>query len=110
MSRNCAQRKRAIVPTERWKAEPHKRPPKTLRRIAVPMTTAEFLAVLDDIRGRVAAGDSWEGHIEWMLPAGPTPDNPQIEIEPEVEFHVRGMYRVGNLDGQGGYQQIGGFS
>jgi hypothetical protein len=102
------------MPTEKWKAEPNKRPkhdphPVPMRQVPVPMTTAQFLAVLDDIRGRVAVGDSWEGSIEWMLPAGPTPDNPQVEIEPDVEFEVRGMYRIGNLEGQGGYRVIGEF-
>ena len=88
------------MPTEKWKAEPHKRP-KTLQHVPVPLTLAEFLAVLDDMRGRVAAGDSWEGHIEYSMPD---------ENDPmDVQFHVRGMYRIGNLEGQGGYRQVGGF-
>jgi hypothetical protein len=59
----------------------------------------EFLAILDDIRDRVARGDSWEGHIEWMIPEDPA-------ALPR-DLAVRGAYRVGNLHGQGGMRMIG---
>jgi len=59
----------------------------------------ELLAVLDDIRLRVAAGDSFEGSIEWMIPEDPSA-GPR-------DFAVRASYRVGNLQGQGGMRMIG---
>ena len=89
------------MPTEKWKAEPHKKPQRSMQQVAVPMTTAQFLIYLDDIRGRVAAGDSWEGHLEYLMP--------DQGDDPDVQFRVRGMYRIGNLEGQGGYRMIGEF-
>ena len=61
------------------------------------MTKAELLDVLDDIRARVDAGDSFEGWINWTMPSD---DNLH-------QFDVAAGYRVGNLQGQGGFRMIG---
>jgi hypothetical protein len=63
------------------------------------MTTSEFLDVLDDIRGRVAEGDSFEGYVEYVIPEKPRDG---------VTFDVRAGYRVGNSMGQGGFRLIEG--
>ena len=61
------------------------------------ISQADFVALLDEIRTAVAAGDSWEGRISYSamdadLQAG--------------EFRVEGAYRIGNLHGQGGVRLI----
>lgn len=61
----------------------------------INLTRAELLDVLDDLRDRVAAGDSLEGSFEYMLPE----DGPG--------YDVRASYRVGNLQGQGGMRIVG---
>jgi hypothetical protein len=71
-----------------------------LRFLPVPMTKDELLAVLDDMRERVAAGDSFEGFLNYLIP-----DEPD-----KAEFAVEARYRVGNLDGQGGMRMIGEWS
>ncbi|MFF8784729.1 hypothetical protein [Streptomyces sp. NPDC015125] len=59
------------------------------------MNREELVAGLDDIRDRVAAGDSLEGHIRYSLtPAG-------------QGYEVDGLYRTGQLLGQGGAIIIG---
>jgi hypothetical protein len=65
----------------------------------VTITRDELLAILDDIRARVATGDSFEGHVEWMIPG-----DPGASLE---DFDVRAGYRTGNLQGQGGMRVIG---
>ncbi|GAB3977420.1 hypothetical protein GCM10029978_067080 [Actinoallomurus acanthiterrae] len=65
-------------------------------RNPVEMSREELLAVLDQIRAGVAAGDSLEGGIEYLMPAPGS----------AAEFAVRGGYRVGNTHGQGGYVHI----
>jgi hypothetical protein len=60
------------------------------------MDRDELVALLDDIRNRVAAGDSLEGHIQYLL--GGSLERP---------FQVAGLYRIGNRDGQGGARLIG---
>lgn len=69
------------------------------RMIPVNMSQRDLLAVLDDIRARIAEGDSFEGHIEWLMPMD---DN-----APARSFDVRASYRVGNTMGQGGMRMIG---
>jgi hypothetical protein len=64
-----------------------------------PMTRHELLALLDDIRRRVEAGDSFEGFINYLMPTE--------DVAPDVEFMVEARYRVGNLQGQGGMRMIG---
>ncbi|MEU0665711.1 hypothetical protein ABZ508_26495 [Streptomyces lavendulocolor] len=61
------------------------------------MSREELLSLLDDIRDRVAAGDSFEGHIQYLIPDRPA----------EHPFDVAAMYRVGNLLGQGGCVLVG---
>lgn len=61
------------------------------------MTTKDFLDVLDDIRERVANGDSFEGYVEYVIP-----DTPREG----VTFDVRAGYRVGNSMGQGGFRLV----
>lgn len=63
------------------------------------LTRDEFVAVLEDITECVRAGDSWEGHIEWVFPFADS-DDPD-------SFDVRGVWRVGNLLGQGGVRTVG---
>lgn len=65
----------------------------------VIISQAALLSALDDIRYRVALGDSLEGSIEWLMPEGP-------EAGPR-DFAVRAAWRVGNLQGQGGMRMIG---
>lgn len=63
----------------------------------VSMTKDQLLAVLDDIRAGVAAGDSFEGSIEYLMP-GP--------LGLGGDFAVRASYRIGNTMGQGGLRVI----
>lgn len=79
--------------------------PGSLRHVPAPLTLAQLLDVLDDIRARVAAGDSFEGNLEYLMPY---PDESHPDGYPdEVEFLVKGNYRVGNTMGQGGMRLIG---
>lgn len=64
----------------------------------VYLSTEAFLAVLDDIRNRVAAGDSFEGFVQYLLPE---------EDDPPEGFRVMARWRVGNLEGQGGMRVVG---
>lgn len=63
----------------------------------VPMSKDQLLAVLDDIRAHVAANDSFEGSIEYLMPEEPGEG---------VDFDVRAGYRIGNSVGQGGFRLI----
>jgi hypothetical protein len=65
----------------------------------VGMTVTQFLAVLDDIRDRVAVADSFEGWVEYLMPDS---------LDNGVRFDVRAGYRVGNSQGQGGFRMIQG--
>lgn len=62
------------------------------------ITHDELLGILDDIRLRVATGDSFEGSIEWMIPEAPAGAR---------DFAVRASYRIGNSLGQGGMRLVG---
>jgi len=53
----------------------------------------DLLQVIDDIRFRVAQGDSFEGYLNYLLPE---------EDDPPDGFRVEARYRIGNLQGQGG--------
>lgn len=57
----------------------------------------ELLAVLRDIVRGVESGDTLEGNFEFLLDYDKGADG----------WEVRATYRIGNLDGQGGYQMIG---
>lgn len=69
----------------------------------VPMTKETLLALLDDIRAHVDAGDSMEGSLEYLMPW----DEEKNEIIEGADFVVRAAYRIGNLQGQGGMRLIG---
>jgi hypothetical protein len=57
-----------------------------------------FVALLDDVRQRVASGDSFEGSLSYEFPwDGDEPKG----------FRVRASYRIGNSEGQGGMRMIG---
>lgn len=60
------------------------------------MGREELLALIDDIRERVAAGDSFEGKLQYLL--GADADRP---------FEVAALYRTGNRLGQGGTRLVG---
>lgn len=58
------------------------------------LTKEQLVVILRDIAQRVAGGDSLEGNISYSVFEG--------------DFHVNGVYRLGNLQGQGGCRVIGG--
>ena len=61
------------------------------------MGRTELLSLLDDIRARVASGDSLEGNLQYLLADGDAP----------YPYDVAATYRVGNRMGQGGCILIG---
>jgi hypothetical protein len=67
-----------------------------------PMTKAQLLEVIDDIRMRVEAGDSYEGFLNYLMPY-----DDDMEIIDGADFVVEARYRVGNLQGQGGMRMVG---
>lgn len=69
----------------------------------LPMSYGELADVLDDIAAHVRAGDSFEGNLEYLMPE-PEDGRPDGSV-PDVM--VRGVYRVGNLAGQGGMRMVG---
>lgn len=59
------------------------------------MTREELVALLDDIRDRVAAGDSLEGKLQYSVtPVG-------------QHYEVGALYRIGQLLGQGSTVLVG---
>ncbi|MBT2467791.1 hypothetical protein J7E97_07875 [Streptomyces sp. ISL-66] len=60
------------------------------------MTRDQLVALLDDIRDRVASGDSFEGRLQYLL--GTDASRP---------FEVAALYRIDNLLGQGSTRIIG---
>jgi hypothetical protein len=75
--------------------------------IPQPMTKEQLLVVLDDIRAHVEADDSFEGHLEYLMPWSSDIGDPETD-GPEIDFRVRAGYRVGNQGGsQGGFRMIG---
>lgn len=66
----------------------------------VYLTRDQFVDVLTDLLERVKMGDSYEGYVEYLMPEeGDDPDG----------FRVKAGYRIGNLQGQGGYRHVGTF-
>ncbi|RXS78879.1 hypothetical protein EST92_19800 [Streptomyces sp. TM32] len=59
------------------------------------MTREELVALLDDFRDRVAAGDSLEGKLQYSLP--PVGQH----------YEVGALYRIGQLLGQGSTTIVG---
>jgi len=69
-----------------------------MRLVPEYLTREQLLGILSDISQRVAAGDSFEGYLNYLLPdEGDDPDG----------FRVEARYRVGNLQGQGGMKIVG---
>jgi hypothetical protein len=66
------------------------------------MSKVSLLALLDDIRTHVEAGDSLEGSLEYTMPF-----DADGEIIENADFVVRAVYRVGNLQGQGSMRLVG---
>ncbi|WP_158813198.1 hypothetical protein [Streptomyces rimosus] len=62
------------------------------------MSRGDLVALLDDIRARVATGDSFEGNLQYLMPQADDAEHP---------FDVAATYRVGNSMGQGGAVIIG---
>lgn len=60
------------------------------------MSREELISLLDDIRERVASGDSFEGKVQYLLGA-----------EPGKPFEVAALYRIGNRLGQGSTRLVG---
>jgi hypothetical protein len=55
----------------------------------------KLVKLLEDILAGVKSGDTLEGNIEFLMA-----DDPEY-------WDVRGTYRIGNLQGQGGVRMIG---
>jgi hypothetical protein len=73
----------------------------------VYLTVDELVALLDDLRTRVAAGDSFEGSIEYTMPWSVELGDPEDDPSGQPGFRVRAAYRVGNTMGQGGMVMVG---
>lgn len=58
------------------------------------------------MRARVAAGDSWEGLIQYGFPWLEEMGDPSTDADRDG-FRVEARYRVGNLQGQGGMVMVG---
>lgn len=74
--------------------------------IPEPVTKEQLLSVLDDIRARVLADDSFEGSFEYTMPWSTEIGDPETD-GPEISFRLRAAYRVGNSQGQGGMRMVG---
>ena len=68
------------------------------RMMPVFNTKEQLLWILDDIRARVVADDSFEGSLSYELPD---------DDDPADGFRVQASYRTGNSMGQGGLRMIG---
>lgn len=76
--------------------------------IPVGMTKETLGFLLADIREHVLEGDSYEGSIEYTMPAPATPEEERAGWpSADAEFWVTAVYRIGNLQGQGGMRMIG---
>jgi hypothetical protein len=64
----------------------------------IPMNSEMLAAVLREMAALVEAGDSFEGSIEYLMPA---------PGDPECYAMVKASYRIGNTLGQGGVRIIG---
>lgn len=74
--------------------------PGNLKHVPEPMTYYALADLLEDMAASIRAGDSWEGFVEYLLPT-------DSEYDDGLQVDVRARYRIGNLDGQGGYRFIG---
>lgn len=66
--------------------------------IPLEMSYEQLAALLEDMAHRARVGDSYEGHIEYLMP--------EEDGGPDKVL-VRGAYRIGNTEGQGGMRLIG---
>lgn len=71
-----------------------------------PMDRGQLHAALLDMAERVLSGDSFEGNIEYLIPDEHGVSG-EYGLPTDAEFWVRGVYRIGNLQGQGGSRMIG---
>jgi hypothetical protein len=60
------------------------------------MSREELLSLLDDIRERVATGDSFEGKLHYLL-----------GTDAATPFQVAALYRTGNRVGAGSTELVG---
>ena len=60
------------------------------------MSREELLALIDDIRERVADGDSFEGKLQYLL-----------GTDSAKPFEVAALYRIDNKLGQGSTRTVG---
>ncbi|MFB6675556.1 hypothetical protein ACFCWG_24660 [Streptomyces sp. NPDC056390] len=60
------------------------------------MSREELVSLLDDMSKRVAAGDSFEGKLQYLLGA-----------DKEKPFEVAALYRIDNRLGQGSTRLVG---
>lgn len=58
-----------------------------------------LMAILADISSGAASGDTLEGYLNFTLP--------EDDSAPPQSFDIIAGYRIGNLQGQGGFRMIG---
>lgn len=58
-----------------------------------------LVLLMEDLLEGIRSGDSLEGHVGWLLP--------ESDDAPPQSFDVLAGWRVGNLQGQGGFRMIG---
>lgn len=69
------------------------------RLVGKPMTKTELLALIDEMRNLIVHDDSWEGLLNWLMPEQDDP--------PGTWARVEARYRIGNSQGQGGFNIVG---
>lgn len=70
-----------------------------------PFTHQALLELLDDLRARIAAHDSFEGFLHYLLPTDE--DEQMMEVPEDTYAMVKACWRIGNRDGQGGMTVVG---
>lgn len=68
---------------------------------AIPVSKAELLTTLDDMRAGVESGDTLEGFIAFGIPYPPAGE------PKDADWMLLTRYRIGNIDGQGGLRSVG---
>jgi hypothetical protein len=65
--------------------------------------------LLEEMAQVIREGDSFEGNFEYTMPEQLPEDFKNRDRWPseDAEFWVRGVYRIGNINGQGGVRMIG---
>jgi hypothetical protein len=64
------------------------------------LTRDQLAAVLREIADGFESGDTLEGHVEFLVGDG-------VGLEGGATWDVRGAYRTGNREGQGGLRFVG---